>query len=150
MVHQMQPASAMHARRSAALFVGALALSTSGCGGAPFEAPPPLSGVDGSVDADAAGASPTDAGTTPDGGASVGDNDAGAPSPTFVCGQQTCAAPQQYCFVPGSLTRTPTCRSTPSVCLPSPGCACVEQRDTQCASPTCQSDGLKITVTCKL
>jgi hypothetical protein len=131
-----------------ALFVGALALTASGCGGSPFEAPPPPSGVDGSVEvADAASA--TDAGTSTDATASAGD-DAGAPASTFACGQETCTAPEQYCFVPGPLTRPPTCRSTPSACLPNPGCACVEQRDTQCVSPSCKSYGLNITVTCKL
>jgi hypothetical protein len=118
-----------------------------GCGGVAFEAPSSQSTLDASVEA-SAGDARTDAGDVADVAVADAVADAGAPSAAFACGQETCTAPSKYCYA--AIARQPTCRSTPSACLPSPSCACVEQRDTQCASPSCTSDGGAVTVTCKL
>ena len=143
----MHCSALMHGRLSVVLFGGPWALLTAGCGGAPFEAASSQPAIDASVEA-SAGDTTADAGASTDGAVAGGDASTGAPSSTFPCGQQACTAVTQYCF--GSIARQPTCRSTPSACLPSPSCACVEQRDTQCANPTCTSDGGAVTVTCKL
>ena len=139
----------MHGRFSVVLFGGSWALFAVGCGGAPFEAASSQSTLDAAVEASAVDTS-ADAGggASTDGAVAAGDASHPAPSASFSCGQETCTTATEYCS--GSIARSPACRSTPNACLPSPGCACIEQHDTQCASPTCTSDGGAITVTCKL
>jgi hypothetical protein len=121
-VHLFAP---MHGSSSFVRLGWTCALLAMGCGGVAFEAPSSQSTLDASVEA-SAGDARTDAGDVAD--VAVADAVADA----------------------AAIARQPTCRSTPSACLPSPSCACVEQRDTQCASPSCTSDGGAVTVTCKL
>ncbi len=145
----MHFAEVMHAHSTLVIVVGSSLLAV-GCGGVPFESGG-FSSVDASTDGPADdGSTAGDATALPD--AEPTTRDAGTmPAPSvFSCGQGTCSAPGEYCFVPASLSRQPACRSVPSACEPMPTCACIEQRDAQCASPSCSSDGSAITLTCKL